>query len=380
MRRSRGSGSLFQRGDGRWCARVTEEDGSRRYIYGRSEAEVRDRLDTALRNQSQGLTALGSRMRLGKYLWWWLENVQARNLSYNSEKSLQTRIGHIDRLLGHIQLRNVKAAHAYTYLATRDRKEGVSASTLRCEMQLFKQAMSQAVKLGMLPNDPLAVVDLPKGKRTQARSMTADQAAQLLTLAQGTRDYPLWHTLLATGMRVGEALSLYWEDVDLAAGLIYVRTKLEYRSGDGMYRTPPKSESGVRTIDVDEDLIATLRTHRKAMMQEQPAGRAQFWVFPSPAGMPQYAQGVYRRLHTQLRRANLPEFTVHELRHTMATLLLAEREYARVVQERLGHKNVSTTLQLYGHTTPTMQREAAARIGKILRRPKPTETQAEGVI
>jgi integrase len=132
-----------------------------------------------------------------------------------------------------------------------------------------------------------------------------------------------------------------------------------------LYLLEPKTARSRRRIDLPQIAIDSLRRHREAMAAEGLGSVA--WVFCNTQG------GALRRSHFHksvfkplLKRAGLPAIRFHDLRHTSATLLLSAGVHPKVVQERLGHSQISVTLDIYSHVLPTLQREAASKLDQIL--------------
>ncbi len=172
-------------------------------------------------------------------------------------------------------------------------------------------------------------------------------------------------------MRLGELLALRWEDVDLSAGTIHVRRTL-YRLTGRWAVGEPKSAAGRRKVVVPGAVLGILREHRRARREARlkagPDWSGEFGdlVFATATGRPIHPRNITRALKAILKRAGLPEIRFHDLRHSHATLLLVGGENPRVVQERLGHSQISVTLQTYSHVLPELQRQAAEKLDRLL--------------
>ncbi len=170
-------------------------------------------------------------------------------------------------------------------------------------------------------------------------------------------------------MRCGELLALKWEDIDFEQGIIQVRRSLSYRNVDGTGYTykekTPKSRGSRRRISLPAFAIAALHRHRVSQLEVRLC--AEQWhdlglVFPNPSGLhrsPHATSVTYKRF---LRKAGIADAPFHATRHGHATNLLEMGENPRVVQERLGHSDIRTTLGIYGHVTPTMQQQTIAKL------------------
>ncbi len=197
--------------------------------------------------------------------------------------------------------------------------------------------------------------------RKELRTLNAEEAQRLLEAAKGDRLEALLVLALTTGMRQGELLGLQWEDVDLKTGTVYIRRTLLELKGK---LTLGETKSGRnRRVDLPDIAVETLREHRKRMLAEGHPGP---WVFCDTQGGPIRKSNLTRRwFKPLLQRAGLPDIRFHDLRHTAATLLLTLGVHPKIVQERLGHSQISLTLDTYSHVLPSMQREAARKLDTL---------------
>jgi integrase len=187
----------------------------------------------------------------------------------------------------------------------------------------------------------MAVV-LPRVTKPEIQPLDAQQIKALLRAAQGTDLYALWVLMATTGVRVGEALGLRWEDLDLDARTLRVNRTV-YRGQTCL----PKTDNSRRTIKLCRLATEALRQHPQQCE----------WVFPTSRGTTINVNNLrYRSWKQLLERAHLPSGTrIHDLRHSAATLLLSKGVPIKVVSEMLGHSDVSITLSIYAHVLPDMQ-------------------------
>jgi integrase len=201
------------------------------------------------------------------------------------------------------------------------------------------------------------------------RTLTASQVITLFETARDDPLYALWVVLATTGLRLGEALGLRWDDIDLDAGTLRVQRALQRQSGKGLVFVDPKTATSRRTVDLTAIAIQALRGHRTRWIERRlllgEKWRGTDVVFVSDVGSPLDPTGMAERLARQLVRANLPRIRVHDLRHTAATLALQQGVHPKVVQEMLGHSSITLTLGTYSHVLPPMRREAAERLNAL---------------
>ena len=208
----------------------------------------------------------------------------------------------------------------------------------------------------MIGVNPVTSTHRPRPVRSIPRHWTPEQAREFLSLMEGDRTWPVWAFLLGAGLRSGELVCLHV--VDFVSTLGY---DLVPSSG--------KSRDAVRTIELDDGLGGVLRKQRKLQTSERLAAldwEETDYVFTKPPGGHYHPQYLSRLLGTYSAELGLARLTAHGLRHTSATLMLASGVPPKVAAERLGHADATLFTNLYSHVTPTMQREAADKIGQAL--------------
>ena len=179
---------------------------------------------------------------------------------------------------------------------------------------------------------------------------------------------PVYRTLvlldIQTDLRRSEMLGLQWRDVDLAGGSLSVqRALIKYSSGN-MGLTVSKTGQG-RVVALSEESVDALMEHKD--LYREVAGQDGF-VFCDSDGSPLEPDKVTKDFKKMTKRAGIPGLRLHDLRHTRASLMLAEGVHLKIVSERLGHSNMGITGDLYSHVRPSLQREAVARFGAAWRK------------
>jgi integrase len=242
-------------------------------------------------------------------------------------------------------------------------RDGVSPRTRAQTHAVLHVALRDAVKAGRLPVNPADAVDRPKVPKKEIRPLDAEQTKALLKHAEGDRLHALYVLAVTTGLRQGELLGLRWEDIDLGSGRLAVRRTLREDAGKLAFGEP-KTRASVRSVDLPATAVRALREHRRRMLAEGNPGPI---VFCDTQGGPLRKSNLIRRsFRPLLERAGLPIVQFHDLRHTAATLLLGPGVHPKIVQERLGHADISTTMNTYSHVLPSMQTEAADRLEELL--------------
>ncbi len=282
-----------------------------------------------------------------------------------------TQIGrqHIVPRLGAIKLKGLRPDQIQT-LYNEELDKGVSARTVLLTHSVLHKALNQALKLGLIGRNPAQAVSRPKVTHKEMRVLTSDQARTFLSAADSTRYQALFHLALHTGMREGELLGLKWEDPDWVTRQLQVKRQLQRTPGKGLVFAEPKTAAGRRTIILSKSMVEKLHEHMDDQDQiRQQAGEK--WqenglIFPTTIGTPMAARNMYEDFKKLLKRIGLPVIRFHDLRHTAATLMLQQGIHPKIVQERLGHADISMTLNTYSHVLPSMQEEAAKKMDELL--------------
>ncbi|MBQ0894027.1 site-specific integrase [Micromonospora sp. U56] len=200
----------------------------------------------------------------------------------------------------------------------------------------------------------------------EVRPYSLAEARRFLKAVDGLRLEARWLIGIALGLRQGEVLGLRWDDVDLTAGTLRVRRQLQRDPETGSLAfVETKTARSRRTLPLPPTVLAALRRHHERQTAERL--NANSWadtglVFATSVGTPIHPRNDYRSFREIIRQAGLRQVRLHDLRHTAASVLLAQGVPARVVMEILGHSQISVTLNIYAHVAPKIAREAATRM------------------
>lgn len=243
----------------------------------------------------------------------------------------------------------------------------LSPATALKTLSVLHRALEQAVRWGLIGRNPCKLVDRPKIPRTEMQVWDEEQVRLFLAEAKRTsRYYPLYLAAVTTGMRQGELLGLRWKDVDLASGVARI-SQIYYR---GSFREP-KSQRSRRTVVLPEVLVRELVELKRRQEEEKRIIGEDYnrldLVFVQSNGKPVHVRNMIRRdFEPIMRRAGVPKIRFHDLRHTHATYLLKRGVHPKIVSERLGHSRIGTTMDIYSHVFPEMQREATRQVDRLL--------------
>jgi integrase len=256
---------------------------------------------------------------------------------------------------GKLRLRDVTRARVEAYVAAQHARGKLSVKSINNSLIPLRQIMARAVRDGIIASNPAAALgrDDPLALPYEPPSMRyldVSQASAYLAAAPEAYQ-PLAELLIATGLRIGEAVALEWSDVDFEA--LTLRVSRSRKLGGAVGGT--KSDRS-RMVHIDPGLAQTLEQQRRS------SGRLGRLVFSTSTGSMLNPTNVRNRWHAQtLRDAGLPHIRLHDLRHTAATLAVAAGESVLFVQSMLGHSDVRTTMR-YAHPDHEAHRAAAARV------------------
>jgi integrase len=380
-RRANGEGTVSRRKDGLWegKAYVLLPDGGRkrRTVYGRTRREANEKLQVLLTQARQGVPAPVVGMTVEAYLNGWLAEVARRRLRPSTFTTYELMVRrHIVPTLGRKRLDRLSAPDVRR-LVNAKADEGLSANSVRHVHAVLRSALEQAVRDDLLARNVARLVQVPSARTEPVQPFDVDEARQLLAAAEGDRLHALWTVALGIGLRKGEALGLRWIDVDLDGGWLHVRQSLQRQAPkEGAVRAgslvlvAPKTQRSVRKVPLPPVCASALRAHRRRQVAER-LEAGPYWqdtglVFTTTLGTPIDPRNVNRWFDQLCERAGVRRLRVHDLRHTCASLLLAQGVPARVVMEVLGHSQISVTMDLYTHVLPGVQQVAAAEMERAI--------------
>jgi len=328
--------------------------------------------ETALRKElherEQGDYVKPSELTVGEYLSdRWLPSLDAEELAPSTVLAYGLDVKRIVPYLGHIPLQKLNRndvavmASKLTKVVSRRTGRPLSAETRRGVLVTLHRAMGDAVTAELLRSNPVAGVKRPKVRRPELKTWTGPELATFLAATRDDRLGPLWHLLAMSGLRRGEALGLQWGDVDLEAGRLSIQRQ-RVQAGYAVEERQTKTGRG-RPVSIDAGTVAILRQQSDRQLEDA-ARWGETWtatghVFTREDGRPWHPDRVRVLFGEALEGVDVPRIRMHDLRHTWATLALRAGVHPKVVQERLGHANISITMDIYSHVLPDLQESAA---------------------
>jgi integrase len=384
MARARREGSIYQRkSDGRWCASVTLPDGARKVFYAQTQRAALAKLQAFTRAPRS--PSAGKAETVSQFLERWISTslpgrVAIGRLASSTAASYEAQIRrHILPALGTVQLTELSPAQVRAWLAvkvaeTSHRGTPLSPRTVAYLHAVLRAALADAVREERLERNVAQLVTPPRAAAPAVHPLDREELAAVLRAVEDDRLRALWVTLLSLGLRRGEALALRWLDLDIAEGRVTISRSLQRLRAPGE-KSGRLVESATKTgrsdtLAIPPILAEALETHRRLQARERMAARV--WVdpglvFTTTVGTPLEPRNVNRAWAAVCAKARIRPVRVHDLRHTAATLLLAQGVDMKTVQATLRHSRMATTADIYSHVTEELQRTAANRMEDALR-------------
>ena len=329
-------------------------------------------------------------LTMGEWLKEWCESYVAINTTRRTYESYRSNIyRRILPALGNIPLAQLEPQHIQTYYAKAllkgrtDGKGGLSPRSVLYHHRLISKALNYAVRMGKVVRNVAEVVDTPKVTRKQMNTLAPQDIPAFLEVARETPYYVLFCLLIYSGLRRGEALALKWVNVDMLGSELQVVASAHTLS-DGTYVIKePKTSNGRRTVSLPPSMTILLRQYKEDQKKlVEQLGKTLTngdFVFSRPDGRPLDPNAVTHNFTKTIKKAGLPHIRLHDLRHTHATLMLKAGVHPKIVSERLGHANISITLDTYSHVLPGLQEAAAERFDKMLNDNSFSQTEGNNV-
>jgi integrase len=311
-----------------------------------------------------------SKATVGEFLTAWLNDWAKQNVSPQTFQQYEMIVRrYLVPRIGNMPIQKLRPQHLQSLYAGLGRDGGVngaplSARTIAHVHKVLRRALGLAQTWSTISSSPAMTVSPPPVPHSEVQILTEEQIAVLLKATEGQELRPLITFLLGTGARRAEALALTWKDVDLDRGVVTISASLEQIRADQIRRKEPKTRAGRRLVTLSPWLIAELRAH-KVRQQEQrlalglgrmPDDYPVFALWDGSWRTPNSVTMAWGRLADEL---GFPAVTLHALRHTHVSQLIASGTDVLTVSRRIGHANPAITLKVYSHLFGNTDQAAA---------------------
>ncbi|OBG69482.1 site-specific integrase [Mycobacterium sp. E3339] len=392
-RAANGRGAVRHRSDGRWEARLSYIDsatGQRKRIsvYASTQKLALAELDKVQDRLEEGKPPKDATATVGAWLVHWRATTLAASDRKAATKELYANLSrkHLEPApFGALRLDRLKPSDIEgLVLSMRSQTKpgkpthdnpnpepvrALSDSTIRQTFTILRQALDGAVRDDLLARNPCHLMKRPGVRPTEARHLDTSAVSALMVAAGGLRYAPVLKLIASTGLRRGEALALRWSDVDLDTGLLVVRGTLARVNG-ALVITQPKTERSRREIPLTPPVVAMLKGHRKAQLEERLRAADQWTdtglVFVTEMGRPVEPSSILREVRIASAKAGLDNVGVHTLRHSAAVAWLEAGVHIRQVADLLGHSSIGVTGDTYGHGSQDGAKAAVLALGAQL--------------
>jgi len=338
-------------------------------VTAKTRRECEEKIRALLDQVDDGEAVGHEKLTLAEFAAQWLEAVEPSLRPSTFRRYADMLRVHILPQLGTRQLAKLTPADLQRFYANR-LAYGLSATSVHHLHVMLHRVLKQAERWGMVSRNVGSMVDAPRRTFPEITTWNLEQVNRFFAVSDRHDLAALWRLALLTGMRRGELLGLKWEDLDLDRGTLAVRRTLS-RGKEGRWELgQPKTAAGRRSIALPASCVSSLRKHR-ARQNEERLRLGELWedhgfVFTNRTGNMLHVNSLSQAFGKLTAASGLPVIRFHDLRHTSATLLLAQGVHPKIVQERLGHADITMTLNRYSHVTPDMQRMAADTLDAAL--------------
>jgi len=371
-------GQLIRKGTNSWLLRVYKgrDRVTKKRIYKATKFsgdEDQARIELAkfvVAQQSAAATCHD--MTVNEFLDQWMAMVAKNRYAYSTRLNYRFYTDRDVRpVIGDIRLPELRGADIQRIFNAMGAR-GVSSNSRRKVYSFVSIALDCAVSWGMLQVNPMARLEIPRREKSEMRAMSKEEVTRLFAVTDKAPLAEYFRTAVMTGMRPGEQSGLRWDDLDPKGCTISVQRSLSWKdeTGKPWVLIAVKTDKSRREITISKSLVdalVELKKRQDAFREVAGDYKDEGFIFADETGAPLPRHEVSAVLKKALADAGLPKnIRRYDLRHTSATLLLKAGENVKVVSERLGHSNISITLEIYSHVLPGMQRDAANRMEELL--------------
>lgn len=339
--------------------------------------------------------------RLDEFIDKWLDE-HGKNLEIKTLYRYQGLLnGRVKKAMGYLKLEQIKPMHLLDFYRNlqeegirEDRKKGVlSNKTIQHYHRVLSAIFESAVKWGMIKENPCSRVSPPKIERKEMRCLDEEGVSKFMACLrnENIKYQAIIELFLVTGCRRGEIAALQWNNVDLEKGIIYIKQAAVYTPSTGIIIKQPKTVSSIRKIKLPTSTVDLLKDYRKYCLAEKikigdlwqkeekerlgNTWKDPEWVFATWDGYIMHPDSFTDIFKKFIRKHNLIDIRLHDLRHTSATLLINAGLNVRAVAQRLGHSNVSTTMNIYAHALQSADKQAADIMDNVVSKKSESNTK-----
>ncbi|MEG2908896.1 MAG: tyrosine-type recombinase/integrase [Erysipelotrichaceae bacterium] len=345
-----------------------DSNGNRLRHWGRgfpSQKEAKSAYDDYMNNFSKTSIKMNSTMSYEEFFYKYFEPDYKRSVK---KSTYENRISSMEKHFKFFYKRKLKDIKAPLIKEWQNKlSETYSSAYIRLIFGMFQMSLDLAVKLELLQTNIAKKVGNVKKEKKTVDFWTKEEFEKVITTFNINNYYEhyafttIWF-LFMTGLRIGEARAITWNDIDFNNNSVSITKSMYYKNVKEFYINPPKTKAGIRTLALDTDTIRIL-THWKSVQNKNIT--TDFVL--SYNELPTNKSTLRRILQKHSKLAEVHDIKIHALRHSHASLLISMGENALIIKDRLGHEDVETTLGTYGHLYPNMNREVATKLSNLIK-------------
>jgi integrase len=375
-RRAKGEGSVYKTKDGKWVASVdlgwVGGKRKRRTFQGNTQAEALHKVREFQDHKSRGLQLAPERLTVEEYLNTWLAERIPGTISARTEEIYARVVRlYLLRYLGKIRLVRL-TPNDVSAMMTELGKKGLSPATKRMARATLRRALRMAEQDGLVTRNVAAIAEGPKMGLREGRTMTPDQARIFLEACKEHRLGAAYTLALTLGLRRGEIIGLKWSDIDLNDGVVSLTICRQLvRDKSGVHLSDLKTKGSRRTLHLAIPLVDLLERHHhrqeaEALIRGEAWRNSESLIFTSTIGTFLDPEDFGRRVSAITTKAGLGHWSIHELRHSCASLLFAADVPLEAVSDQLGHASVHVTKDVYVHLLPGSRAKTSKAMEDLL--------------
>lgn len=347
---------------------VTKKRKQKRVSGFTSEKKARKAMIDMISDLNNGTYTEPTNATFEKYMTTWLDHKEKRVTygTYSHYHSYATN--HIIPAIGHIKMQDLRPIQLQNFYDSLLADNKLSRRSIHHIHRIISNCLNMAVKMGEIQTNIASVVEPVKVPKTEQNYWDVDEVNTFIESAKGHIHFIAFYLAIFTGMRQGEILGLKWDCVDFDNKQIYVQRSIK-RVGSSGELKDLKNSSSYRSITMSENLLDELKKHKATQSEHKMRYRKDYddqnFVVATKLGtfvLPSNIARAYRLIRNKL---DIKQIRFHDLRHTHASLLFKQNVHPKIVQERLGHSSIETTLDTYSHMLPNMQETAAQKLDEM---------------
>lgn len=382
-KKGNGEGTIYKLANGKYRGQLPigyNDNGSlkRKSFMGNTKKEVADKMKAFYIDNNRGLLPTDDKITVAKWFYTWLFNYRINDLKPSSferyEGLYRNYIEHTK--LGKIKLVDLRSNHIQSYYNDLIHEEAKSPSTIKTLNKCLKTCLNQALKEGFIMKNYCSLITLPKveSSSSEISIFSVEEQQIFMSECKDHKNGLFFILALGTGLRLGELLALEWRDINFKDNYISITKSIKstYKIDSKGNRTfevisqSPKTKNSIRNVPLSSNLITLLKEHRKQQLLIRDKNIDIYFdnnlVFSTPTGNYLNESNIRKYFKRILKKCNLKEIRLHDLRHTFATRLFENGIAPKTVQSILGHADISTTLNIYTHVMKDTKDRAIDKI------------------